>query len=103
MTRSADRRSFIKTAMAGATVASLARLYPALAASGNAAGAQKLTDNLWLLVSGGANVVACRDPAGLVLVDGGPEASSRELLRQVGQAAGTAKVHTLFNTHWHPD
>ena len=103
MTRSADRRSFIKTVMAGATAASLARLYPALAAGGNAAPAQKLSDNLWLLVSGDANVVACRDPAGLVLVDGGPEASSRELLRQVAQTTGTGKVHTLFNTHWHPD
>jgi glyoxylase-like metal-dependent hydrolase (beta-lactamase superfamily II) len=103
MTRSADRRSFIKSVMAGATAASLARLYPALAAGGSASAAQKLSDNLWLLASGGANVVACRDPTGLVLVDGGPEAGSRELLRQVGQAAGTAKVHTLFNTHWHPD
>ena len=103
MTRSADRRSFIKTVVAGATAASLARLYPALAAGGNATPAQKLSDNLWLLVSGGANVLACRDPAGLVLVDGGPEAGSRELLKQVNQATGAAKVHTLFNTHWHPD
>jgi cyclase len=103
MTRSADRRSFIQTLIAGATVASLARLQPALAAEAPIGAPQKLTDNLWLLVSGGANVVACRDPAGVTLVDGGPEASSRDLLKQVSQATGSGKIHTLFNTHWHPD
>ena len=103
MTRSANRRSFIKTVIGAATAASLARLHPALAVGTSAAPAQKLSDTLWLLVSGGANVVACRDPAGVALVDGGPEAGSRELLRQVTEATGSAKVHTVFNTHWHPD
>jgi len=64
MTRAADRRSFIRTVVAGAAVASLARLRPALAAPGGAP-AQQLSDNLWLFVSGGANVVACRDAAGV--------------------------------------
>jgi cyclase len=103
MTRSADRRSFIKTVIAGAATATLARLHPALAAVAAPGAPQQLSDTLWLLVSGGANVVACRDPAGVALVDGGPEASSRELLKQVAQATGAATVHTLFNTHWHPD
>jgi glyoxylase-like metal-dependent hydrolase (beta-lactamase superfamily II) len=102
MTRAADRRSFIRTVVAGAAVASLARLRPALAAPGGAP-AQQLSDNLWLFVSGGANVVACRDAAGVALVDGGPESGSRELRRQVGEVTGAGKVHTLFNTHWHPD
>jgi glyoxylase-like metal-dependent hydrolase (beta-lactamase superfamily II) len=103
MTRSADRRSFLKTVIAGATAASLARLHPALAAASAVTPAQKLSDNLWLLVSGGANVIACRDAAGVALADGGPEASSRDLLKQVSDATGASKVHTLFNTHWHPD
>src|ERR1700761_4256896 len=101
MTRSADRRSFIKTVIAGATVASLGRLNASRAAT--ATPPQKLSDDLWVFVSGGANVVACRDPAGIVLVDGGPEAGSRDLLKLVAQTTGAAKVHTLFNTHWHPD
>ena len=103
MTRSADRRRFIKTMFAGAAAASLARLYPAVAAGSAAVPPQQLNDHLWLLVSGGANVIACRDPAGVALVDGGPEAGSRDLLKQVSQAAGSEKIHTLFNTHWHPD
>jgi len=104
MTRSANRRSFIKTVVAAAAAGSLTRLYPALATDpGTPPPAQKLSDNLWLLVSGGANVVACRDPAGIALVDGGPEAGSRDLLKRVAEATGAAKVHTLFNTHWHPD
>jgi glyoxylase-like metal-dependent hydrolase (beta-lactamase superfamily II) len=101
MTRSADRRSFLKTVIAGATAASLARLHPALAAP-SASAPQKLSDSLWLLVSGGANVIACRDPGGIVMVDGGPEASAKELIKQVTEAAGGGKIHTLFNTHWHP-
>ncbi len=103
MTRSADRRSFIRTVIAGATTASLGRLQPVFAASGADPTAQKLADNAWVLVSGGANVVACRDPMGVALVDGGPEAHSRQLLKQVSQATGSSKIHTLFNTHWHPD
>jgi cyclase len=103
MASSADRRSFIKTVIAGATAASLARVHPALAASSAAVAAQSLSDNLWLLTSAGANVVVCRDAAGMVLVDGGPEENSRELLKQAAVASGTSKVHTLFNTHWHPD
>src|SRR5580658_897977 len=103
MTRSANRRSFLKTVIAGATAAALGRLYAAQAAASAPVAPQKLSDNLWLLVSGGANVVACRDPEGIALVDGGPEAGSRELLKQVAQASGSGKVHTLFNTHWHPD
>jgi cyclase len=103
MTRSGDRRSFLKTVVAGATAASLSRLPVALAAGDPVPAPQKLGDSLWLLVSGGANVVACRDPAGVALVDGGPAAGSRDLLRQVGTVTGSGKVHTLFNTHWHPD
>src|SRR5580698_8004044 len=92
MTRSANRRSFIKTVILGAGAASLGRLYPALAAAGSPAAPQKLGDNLWLLVSGGANVVACRDPAGVALVDGGPQTGSRDLLKQVSQATGAGKI-----------
>ena len=102
MTRPTDRRSFIKTIMAGAAAASLARMHPALAAAGGTVPAQQLSDNLWLFVSGGANVVACRDADGVAQVDGGPESGSRELGRQVSEVTGAARVHTLFNTHWHP-
>jgi len=103
MTRSADRRGFLASVIAGTAAASLGRLHRAWAAGSSTAPALQLSDTLWVLVSGGANVVACRDPAGIVLVDGGPEASCRELLQQLSQAAGAGKVHTLFNTHWHPD
>src|ERR1700733_2716324 len=53
MTRAADRRRFIKTVVASAAAASVARLYPAAAADSGAVPPQKLSDNLWLLVSGG--------------------------------------------------
>ena len=103
MTRSADRRSFIKTLIAGASVTCLGRLHPVLAATADRVPPQQLAEHLWVLVAGGANVVACRDPSGVALVDGGPEADSKELLSQVAQVSGGGKIHTLFNTHWHPD
>ena len=101
MTRSANRRSFLKTVVGGVAAGALGRLYPAAAAAPEAA--QPLSDTVWRLVSGGANVLACRDPSGVVLVDGGPPSTSPELLKQVAQVSGSPNIHTLFNTHWHPE
>jgi glyoxylase-like metal-dependent hydrolase (beta-lactamase superfamily II) len=36
-------------------------------------------------------------------VDGGARANSAALLKLATAAVGTSKVHTLFNTHWHPE
>jgi len=65
--------------------------------------------NLTLLAAGvtvldgaGCNVLAIKGPDGALLVDGGYAKHSKELLAAVAKATGSAKVHTLFNTHWHP-
>ena len=97
-----DRRSFIKTAAGTALAASLGSL-PAAFAAAPAISSQSLGPNLWLFTGAGGNVVACRDSNGVALVDGGLAAHSRALLNQVQKDTGAGKVHTLFNTHWHPE
>jgi len=98
----ADRRSFIKTVTAAAVATSLARLPAAFAAAPELA-SESLGSDLWLFTGAGGNVVACRDSNGVALVDGGLAAHSRELLKRVAKDTGAGKVHTLFNTHWHPE
>jgi glyoxylase-like metal-dependent hydrolase (beta-lactamase superfamily II) len=62
-----------------------------------------LGGDLFLLTGAGANVVAMKGADGLLLVDGGLEKNSAELEKVALKAAGTKRVHTLFNTHWHPE
>jgi glyoxylase-like metal-dependent hydrolase (beta-lactamase superfamily II) len=78
-----DRRELLKGAMAGTIV---------LWAAPFSRAAQRLTETLVVLDSGGTNVVAFSGAEGLVLVDTG-----------VRGAAPAGKAQTVFNTHYHPD
>jgi glyoxylase-like metal-dependent hydrolase (beta-lactamase superfamily II) len=49
---------------------------------------------------GGSNVLALSTSEGFVLVDGGASKSFDTIMAALG---AKAKVHTLFNTHHHPD
>ena len=62
-----------------------------------------IADRLFVIAGGGGNVTVFNSPAGVLLVDGGSPERSDEVLKLVKQRTGTARVHTLFNTHWHPD
>ena len=62
-----------------------------------------LTDRLSLVSGGGGNVVVFNTPEGVLLVDGGSPEQSANVLAKVRSLTGAAKVHTLFNTHWHWD
>ena len=102
MTGSEARRHFIKSALGAAALATpVARVLSAAAAGPLAA--QTLTDSLILFTGAGGNVVAHRDADGVALVDGGLAQYSKDLLHLVVHASGSDKVHTLFNTHWHPE
>jgi glyoxylase-like metal-dependent hydrolase (beta-lactamase superfamily II) len=70
-------------------------------ASGNA----RLADNLYIVrVPGEASVVAETSANGVLLVDGGSAAGSDAILKAVAALPnGSGKIHTLFNTHWHPE
>lgn len=65
--------------------------------------ATDLGGGLSLLTGAGCNVVALSGPEGALLVDGGLAAHSAKLLRAATHATGTKRVHTLINTHWHPE
>jgi glyoxylase-like metal-dependent hydrolase (beta-lactamase superfamily II) len=81
-------------------------LLPALAARAQSAANITTTDlggGLFLLEGAGCNVVALRGADGALLIDGGLSANADALLRAVYAATGTNRVHTLINTHWHPE
>ena len=106
MTHSAHRRGFLKATLGSAAAASLTQFVPleALARDSKAPlTATKLNDKLIVISGAGANVVAMASPEGALLVDGGTEARSADLVKLALKETGAKKVHTLFNTHWHPE
>jgi glyoxylase-like metal-dependent hydrolase (beta-lactamase superfamily II) len=60
-------------------------------------------DNLRVIDAGGSNVVAFSTGNGLVLVDTGAPKSGDSLAAALKSFAGSAKVETVFNTHYHFD
>lgn len=98
------RRQILKTTLAGTAGilgAPALRLFAQPAAEGNV----KLADDLYIVrVPGQAAVVANITRDGVLLVDGGSAAGSDAVLKAVAALpGGNAKIHTLFNTHWHPE
>jgi cyclase len=56
-----------------------------------------------LLQGAGGNVIALPGPDGALMIDGGLAANATALLEAVRAATSTPRVHTLINTHWHPE
>jgi glyoxylase-like metal-dependent hydrolase (beta-lactamase superfamily II) len=100
------RRQFIRCALAGTAAASLCSALR-LTAQGREKEtpltATALADNLFFITGAGANVVAARGAEGAVLIDGGTERRSSELLKLATKQTGTKRVTALVNTHWHPE
>jgi cyclase len=97
-----SRRGFLQNAAMTSAGAALAASSWAREATPRLA-AQSLGSQLALLTGGGGNVLALGSAEGALLIDGGARAQSGSLLKLALQSVGTKKVHTLFNTHWHPD
>jgi glyoxylase-like metal-dependent hydrolase (beta-lactamase superfamily II) len=69
----------------------------------------------FLLQGAGCNVIALPGPAdggggaaggaggGALMIDGGLAANADALLTAVRSATGNSRIHTLVNTHWHPE
>ena len=106
-----DRRDFIRQALpaaalgvalsrgAGATAPDASGTAPADAALA----VIPLTQSLSVVTGGGGNVTVFESPAGVLLVDGGSPERSAQVLKLIKERTGSAKIHTLFNTHWHWD
>ena len=56
-----------------------------------------------LFQGAGCNVVALPGPEGALMIDGGRAANAEALIAAVREATKTSRIHTLINTHWHPD
>jgi len=56
-----------------------------------------------LLQGAGCNVLALSGPDGALMIDGGLAANADALLGAVTSATGAARIHTLINTHGHPE
>ena len=104
-----DRRDMLKVALGGAVGLSLpfaGRMLPAFGQTGGQTAAMKVTrlsDRVIMVSGNGGNVVAAKCADGVLMVDGGLEAQAEALLHLVATELGSDNVHTLFNTHWHPE
>jgi len=58
---------------------------------------------LKLFQGAGCNVIALHGEDGALMIDGGLRANADALLKAVHDATGNSRVHTLINTHWHPE
>ena len=91
------RRRFLAATATTLAMAGLPRLV--LAQQGETL---SLGDRLHALRGFGGNVVAFETGEGLLLVDSGAAAMTSGLA-SVLAGLGSARVNTLFNTHWHAD
>jgi glyoxylase-like metal-dependent hydrolase (beta-lactamase superfamily II) len=97
MDRLLNRRSLLEYSLTG--IATLA-MPAGLLAQGDEF--RKLSSRFTLLSSGGFNQVAFDAGDGMVLIDSGPEASTGLLMNTL-ESLDQGPVHTVFNTHWHPE
>jgi glyoxylase-like metal-dependent hydrolase (beta-lactamase superfamily II) len=74
---------------------------PLLRAGQQSGGSRKLTDTISVLDGGGSNVVALATAGGFLLVDSGAPNSSERVMAALKGLGGNARVHTVFNTHYH--
>jgi glyoxylase-like metal-dependent hydrolase (beta-lactamase superfamily II) len=97
------RREVLKSAAQSAAGLSLGFGTRPLFAQAPAAKPAELGGDFHVLKAGPMNVLAVSTGNGLALVDGGPASESAALLKAAAALPGSTKIHTLFNTHWHPE
>jgi glyoxylase-like metal-dependent hydrolase (beta-lactamase superfamily II) len=106
MPKTSDRREFLKTTLttgAGMAFAALATRSALSRDHAPTIASRRVNDHVVVLSGAGANCVALQGPDGVFLIDGGLEEHSSELVQAVLKETGAKRVHTLVNTHWHPE
>ena len=93
-----SRRRFLQVAGAAAA-------WPAAAFAFQNSPKISITDvnGLSLFQGAGCNVIAMRGKDGALMIDGGLAANADALLKAVKEKTGNSRIHTLINTHWHPE
>src|SRR5262245_9665998 len=99
-----SRRDFLRDSAKALSAAALLGL-PAVPSAAAAKARIEVQDvnGLARISGGGGNVVALPSAEGALLVDGGLAAHSSAVLKAVASATKSKRVHTLINTHWHPE
>ncbi len=104
-----SRRDFVSSLSGSALAAAVAGgaalrsgMAPAREARTSLTG-ESLGEGLLLIRGAGANVVALRDAAGLIFIDGGLKAHAAAVLSLAKDKLAAKQTHTLINTHWHPE
>lgn len=64
---------------------------------------QELADGVYLFQGAGSNVVVLADGRGLLVVDGGLDENSRDLVSAIQRTTGGQRIDVLIDTHWHPE
>jgi cyclase len=104
MTDISNRRGFLKATLGTAAAATITQFVPLVAlARDSELSVTPLNDKLIVISGAGANVVAMKSSEGALLVDGGVEMRSGDVVKLALKETGAKKVHTLINTHWHPE
>lgn len=101
MKNTISRRGLIHSLAGTALLPALGVGGLARAAAGPKLEAEPLGEGLLWIRGAGANVVALRDEAGLLFIDGGLKANAAALLKLAARGLGNGRPHTLINTHWH--
>lgn len=99
-----DRRQLLKGTLGGMTGLTGLLLFPRVAISLQSSGITRLNDRLSLVTGAGTNVLALstgNGGDGLILVDSGAPEFSGSLMKQLAGLAGSKRVQTVFNTHFH--
>jgi glyoxylase-like metal-dependent hydrolase (beta-lactamase superfamily II) len=99
------RRQILKGAIAGAAGIVLgAPVRRLIAGQAQAPGTLRLSDDLFVVaLAGESNVVAQTSANGVLLVDGGSARAADALKQAIAALPRGGPVHTIFNTHWHPE
>jgi len=102
------RRAILKTALGGAVglaLGGVARPVWSQTPTRTTPATERLSDDLFVIrLPGEANVLAQTGPDGVLLVDGGSAQAADALMKAIaGLPSGGGRIHTLFNTHWHPE
>jgi cyclase len=95
-----SRRRFLQVAVASSFGGSLLRAQSSPQISATDLG------GLTLFQGAGCNVIAMRgrvEDGGALMIDGGLAANADALLKAVKERTGNSRIHTLINTHWHPE
>src|SRR5580698_6120934 len=106
-----SRRLFLRSGAQALSAASLLSAVPGLASASDQGRSRvsardisvKDVSGLAVFAGSGCNVVGLAGPNGALLVDGGLAVNSAVLLKTVAENLKTGHVHTLINTHWHPE